>query len=158
MRWFVLSLFLIPNLLLADDAKVQKWKQFLETEAICFTAFQLVEVAHFDDKLMLQNENDEPIFQLQNQPLISTNWLPYMQAWFVRTLSEFDEITEEQSTEMQLYFIEQLSKTFETFVDKNFSEIYGSDRLEITTWHDTLKTCLDKHDIFNSDLQLPSSD
>ena len=81
-----------------------------------------------------------------------------MQAWFVRTLSEFDEITEEQSTEMQLYFIEQLSKTFETFVDKNFSEIYGSDRLEIITWHDTLKTCLDKHDIFNSDLQLPSSD
>ena len=40
----------------------QRWSRFLETEAICFTAFQLVEVAHFDDKLMLQNENDEPIF------------------------------------------------------------------------------------------------
>ena len=158
MRWFVFSLFLFPNFLLADDANVQNWKQFIDTETICFTAFHLVETAHPDDKLALQNKNDEYIFALENQPLISTSWLSYMQAWFLRTLSEFDELTDDQSTDMQWYFIEQLSELGKTLVDKNLSESYGSQRLKIATWHDTLKTCLEKHDIFNSDLQLPSSD
>ena len=59
---------------------------------------------------------------------------------------------------MQWYFIELLSEVGKTLVDKNLSESYGSQRLKIATWHDTLKTCLEKHDMFNSDLQLPSSD